>query len=238
MTDYAVYVESGPLQRKTMVHVFDLLGCIARGATTAEALQETPAAIQAFLEFEAKHSGSSAAAEPINIHVVEHVSQGPWLGYGDPVSGFTPDFDVLSFTDLQTYLRRLKLMEEDLLTLAGKIPLEQRAQTPANGGRSANAILVNLGEGHACFLRYILGKMDEISARMRAVRREPAALLENLAAIWEIANLRMAELNETERNLRVQHGQVTWTMRRAIRRMLEVTWDFSGELANTQKDPV
>jgi len=48
MTEYALYLESGPRQRKTMVHVLDLLGCIAPGPTTADALAVTPDAIRAF----------------------------------------------------------------------------------------------------------------------------------------------------------------------------------------------
>ncbi len=42
MAKYALYLESGPRQRKTMVHVLDLLGCIAQGATTQAALESTP----------------------------------------------------------------------------------------------------------------------------------------------------------------------------------------------------
>ena len=49
MTVYDLYLESGPRRRKTMVHVPSLLGCVATGATTEEALANTPAAIQSFL---------------------------------------------------------------------------------------------------------------------------------------------------------------------------------------------
>ena len=31
MVEYKLYVESGPKRRKTMVHVFSLLGCVATG---------------------------------------------------------------------------------------------------------------------------------------------------------------------------------------------------------------
>ena len=42
MTTYALYLESGPRRRKTMVHALDLLGCVAVGPTTEDALAATP----------------------------------------------------------------------------------------------------------------------------------------------------------------------------------------------------
>lgn len=52
---YALYLESGPRRRKTMVHVLDLLGCIAQGPTTEAALEATSAAIRAYLRFLQRH---------------------------------------------------------------------------------------------------------------------------------------------------------------------------------------
>ena len=54
-TTYALYLESGPQRRKTMVHALDLLGCVAVGPTTDAALAATPAAIRAYLRFLARH---------------------------------------------------------------------------------------------------------------------------------------------------------------------------------------
>ena len=51
MTTYKLYLESGPRKKRTMVHVLDLLGCIAKGSTTEEALDNTPGAIRAYLRF-------------------------------------------------------------------------------------------------------------------------------------------------------------------------------------------
>ena len=45
MAEFALFIESGPMHRKTMVHVLDLLGCVVRGATTDEAL-ELPSLMQ------------------------------------------------------------------------------------------------------------------------------------------------------------------------------------------------
>lgn len=55
MATYRLFLESGPRRRKTMVHVPDLLSCVAVGPTTEEALTATPAAIRAFLHFLRRH---------------------------------------------------------------------------------------------------------------------------------------------------------------------------------------
>ena len=49
-----LYIESRPKRRKTQVHVLQLLGCIAQGPTTDEALVSPPEAIRLFLRFNAK----------------------------------------------------------------------------------------------------------------------------------------------------------------------------------------
>jgi predicted RNase H-like HicB family nuclease len=233
MAEYTIYLECGPQQRKTMVHVLDLLGCIAKGATMEVALEGTPPAIRAFHEFEAHHSSHTSSPQPITYHIAEHVKKGPWLGYGDPVSGFTPDFADLTIEDLNTYVQRLKWMEEDVLHLVEAILFEERGKNLLGDDRPVNAILVNLAEGHAGFLRYLLGKMEEISNRIRIIRRDPVALLPTLAQVWDIANERLAGMSHAERSQRVQHGQVTWTARRALRRMLEHTWDLYTELTKS-----
>ena len=46
MITYDIYLESGPRHKTTMVHVLGLLGCIATGRTTGQALTATPDAIR------------------------------------------------------------------------------------------------------------------------------------------------------------------------------------------------
>ena len=58
MRSYALYLESGPRRQRTMVHVTDLLGCVAKGPTTEAALAATPAAIRAYLRFVQRHGES------------------------------------------------------------------------------------------------------------------------------------------------------------------------------------
>ena len=64
MITYNLYLESGPRQRKTMVHVLDLLGCVVAGGTTQEALDVTPDAIKAYLSFLHRHGEPVDPARP------------------------------------------------------------------------------------------------------------------------------------------------------------------------------
>ena len=114
MTEYGLYLESGPRQRKTMVHVLDLLGCVARGPTTEAALEATPEAIWAYVRFLQRHGDTVAPEDPFTTMVTEHVMEGVWLGNGDPTPGFTPDFQPLRTVDLKTYLRRLAWLRHSI----------------------------------------------------------------------------------------------------------------------------
>jgi predicted RNase H-like HicB family nuclease len=64
-----LYLESGPQRRKTMVHVPALLGCMANGATTEEALDATPHAICAYLRFLRRAGEGADPDEPFDTRV-------------------------------------------------------------------------------------------------------------------------------------------------------------------------
>src|SRR5262245_28158604 len=107
MITYDLYLESGPRRRKTMVHVLDLLGCVAVGPTTDDAVAATPEAITAYRRF-LRHLGEEIdATSPIATRVVEHVTEGDFIGQGSPYILFGPDRDPLSDAEIATMLRRI-----------------------------------------------------------------------------------------------------------------------------------
>ncbi len=61
MTTYDLYRESGPLRRKTMVHVLDLPGCVAVGPTTEEAIAATSEAIRTYRRFLRRHGAECSS---------------------------------------------------------------------------------------------------------------------------------------------------------------------------------
>ena len=229
MTKYALYLESGPRQRKTMVHVLDLLGCIAQGPTTETALENTPEAIRAYLRFLHRHGEAVEPSDKFSITVATHVMEGSWLGYGDPPSGFAPDFKPLSASDLEIYQRRLTWLRADLLTSIRHLPRKRLIAKPA-AGRSIYEIVDHVASSECVYLRYLVGKVDGLSDALRAVT-SPDDLPSALTRLWQISSARLESLTAAERRQSVKHGQVTWTARRAFRRLLEHDWEHLLELS-------
>jgi predicted RNase H-like HicB family nuclease/uncharacterized damage-inducible protein DinB len=232
MTEYALYLESGPRRRTTMVHVLDLLGCIARGPTTEEALEATPEAIRAYLRFLRGHGEAVDPDAAFTTVIAEHVTAGVWLGYGDPTPGFGPDFRPLAAEELSLHLRRLAWLQAGLLQQVRDMPPERLAAEPADGARSLQHILVHVAEAHCGYVRYLVGKVDGLPEALKEVQRGPGNLPAALARVWQITGARLEALTEVKRNQPVPHGQVTWTARRALRRALEHAWEHLLEVSH------
>jgi predicted RNase H-like HicB family nuclease len=228
VTEYALHVESGPRHKKTMVHVPALLGCIARGPTTEEALEATPAAVREFLAFMARHGERASAEEAFTTVVAEHVTQGSWIGNGDPTPGFRTDFAPLPEDELRTCLRRLDAMREEFLALLGRIP--HAAERPESGGRSALQIAQHVAGADCAYVRTTVGKVEGLTQALRAVEQGEGALEEALRRTWDLSRRRLEGMTEAERVQASQHGQTTWTARRGMRRMLEHQWEHLKEI--------
>ncbi len=232
MTEYKLYLESGPRRRKTMVHVLDLLGCIAQGPTTEAALEATPDAIRAYLRFLRRHREPVKPESKFMTAVATHVTQGVWLGYGDPTTGFAPDFRPLTADDLSLYLQRLTWLRDDLLKMIRDVQRKQMLAEPKSGGRSIYHILEHVAGSECVYLRYLVGKVEGLSDAMRAVTASPDNLPIALSRLWQISKSRLEILTTAERKQWVKHGQVTWTAHRALRRSLEHDWEHWLELSD------
>jgi uncharacterized damage-inducible protein DinB/predicted RNase H-like HicB family nuclease len=242
MTQYPLHLESGPRRRKTMVHVLDLLGCTAHGPTTDAALEAAPAAIRDYLRFLQQHGEAVDPEAPFTTAVAEHVMEGSWLGNGDPTPGFGPDFLPLSAGDLGIHLRRLGWLQESLLEPVRDLPSEQWLAEPAGGGRSIARIIEHVAESHCVYVRYTVGKVDGLSEALRAVqtalnvsRFTFSEVEDTAAALTHLSRLsasRLEVMTEAERTQQTPHGQVTWTARRGLRRMLEHAREHALEIAS------
>jgi len=232
MTDYALYVESGPRRRKTMVHVIDLLGCIAQGATTEAALAATPEAIRAYLAVLKRHGEVVDPGADFTTTVAQHVMEGNWLANGDPTPGFKPDFQPLEVNDLKVYTIRMDGLLDELLAQTRGLSPERTAAGPEAGGRSIDAILRHTAGSQGVYLRYLVGKVDGLSEALKqAETAEPGTLPLVLTRLWEVCRRRLEALTPEERSRSVPHGELTWTARRALRRMLEHPWEHIQEIS-------
>ncbi len=229
MTDYALYLESGPRRKKTMVHVLDLLGCVATGPTTEAALEATPEAIRAFLDFLHRHGEPVDPEAPFTITVAEHITEGVWLGNGDPSLVFGPDRLPLTPEDGERFIRRLSWMGEDLAALlAGLAPADLEAKPPK--GRPIRQILEHILESEASYMA-AFGRLEGLPGPGAIVKRRQGTHLEWLAVIRAAEFARLRALTPAERTEMFIHWKQPRTARKVVRRMLEHQWEHLVEIA-------
>lgn len=230
MPDYALYLESGPQHKKTMVHVLELLGCVVRGATTEEALINSPAGIRTYLEFLQASGEPFDASAPFTTHIQAHIIGSSWIGEGNPACGFAPDFDSLSRQNFNAYINRLEALHERLFKLIQPLTLEQLHAEPANGHRSVFHILEHSADSEYAYLRQQIGPDKTIQKTFKEINSAnpllPAALLD----YWQLLSDRLRSFSDAELNAQVPHGQTIWTAYRTLRRLLEHNWEHCEEI--------
>jgi predicted RNase H-like HicB family nuclease/uncharacterized damage-inducible protein DinB len=232
MITYNLYLESGPRQRKTMVHVLDMLGCIATGGTTQEALDVTPDAIKAYLSFLHRHGEPVEVNVQYSTQVLEHVMEGPWLGNGNPAIGFTPDFEPLTLPQSDHYLARLTWLHDDILNLIRDLSSDDLITEPQVKGRSIYHILTHLAESEYAYLQAALRKTPGLHAAMQATKDHPEEIAGTLTGFWQASTDRLQGLTVIDLEQQVQRGQVLWTARRMYRRLLEHSWEHYQEISH------
>jgi predicted RNase H-like HicB family nuclease/uncharacterized damage-inducible protein DinB len=232
MPVYALYLESGPRRRKTMVHVPDLLGCIAYAGSSEAALAAAPNAIRTYLHYLQRHGEPVDPEATFIPYIAAHVMEGTWLGNGDPNPGFSFDFLPLEEKDLQLYLTRLGWIQRSTLDLVANLSNEQLLAEPPGKGRSIFHILAHVAGSHKEYLCMQVGNVEGMNEAFRAIKPDRATLAAALEALWQISRLRLEALTENERRQTVPHGQVAWTARRCLRRMLEHSWEHLLEISD------
>jgi predicted RNase H-like HicB family nuclease len=235
--DYALYLESGPKRRKTMVHVPQLLGCVAVGPTTEQAIEDTPEAISAYLRF-LKRAGEDVDPDSkFTTHVEEHITEGTWLGNGDPYISFGPDFDPLSEEELRVLTRRVAALREELAAWAEGAPPEVLDGTVSGSSRSSRAILLHVLGPTGAYLAPIVGTIRGVSRlHTQAERGEislPDALRQSMALVVE----RLNGVTEEQRTQPVQRPKEVRTLRKSLRRTLEHDWEHLAELSRRPGGP-
>lgn len=253
MTTYALYLESGTRQQKTMVHVLGLLGCIAKGPTPEVALAATPDAIAAYLRFLARHGVEVEAHPRIELRVVEHVTSGQRPGNGDPALVFGPDRAPLTEADVEGYLLRLAWSRAEIVALLRRLstpeliavgastgrPLAVATSYPfvAPGARSIRATIEHLVESEHFYV-CMLGRVEGLPAAGSIVQKRQGPLLGWMACVRERELVRLRALTPAERERPVICWGQTWTARKVLRRMLEHEWEHLVELAERLGQPL
>ncbi|HEX9056784.1 MAG TPA: hypothetical protein VF818_04565 [Ktedonobacterales bacterium] len=235
-TVYDLYLESGPRRRKTMVHVPDLLGCVAVGPTTDDALAATPDAIRAFRRFLHRHGEPLDVDQPFETRVVEHVMEGDWLGNGSPYLVFSTDFEPITDADAALYPRRFGWMREELAAWAATRTDEQLDALPAGGGRPARAILLHV-LGATYLSSALTSGAPGFSAVHGAAERRELGLPEALRRTAVMTAERVRATTPDERAAVREGPSSVRTLRKALRRTLEHTWEHLAELSRRPGGP-
>ncbi len=227
MTLYQLYLESGPRRKKTMVHVLSLLGCIASGPTTEEALERTPTAIEAFRRFLARH-GQPLDTGSIETEVAEHITEGVWLGNGDPSIVFPPDLEPLTEADGEHLIQRLEWMWAELVEALSPLSASQIEEKPAKG-RPIKQILEHVLESEYAYM-YAFGRPEGLPGSGSIVKKAEGSLLDWMAHVQAVEYRRLRSLTWEERSVPFIHWKYTRTARKVMRRMLEHRWEHLVEI--------
>jgi predicted RNase H-like HicB family nuclease len=234
--DYALYLESGPKRRKTMVHVLDLLGCVAVGPTTEDAVEATPAAIQAYLRFLRRCGEDVDPEAPFVNHVAEHITEGSWLGNGSPYLMYGPDHQPVSAAEIATFTRRFHEMREILATWAAEQTPES-LDADTNAGRKNRAILLHVLGAAGNYASPLLGGIPGNSKVVTATTRGELTLLDGLRQSEALISDALRASTVQQRSEVVTRGQITRSLRKAIRRTLEHDWEHISELSRRPGGP-
>ena len=233
---YALYLESGPKRRKTMVHVLDLLGCIATGPTTEDALAATPDAIDAYRRFLARHGEKIDTSAPIKTRVAEHQTEGMWMGNGSPYVTFAPDLKPITARELEVFLGRLHATREVLASWASSRTAKQLDAKPADG-RTARSILLHVMPGPGDYLSASVGGAKGFGRVRTQAERGEIPIAEGFRMIEKMAADLVRGTTAAQRKAVIQKPNTQRTLRKAMRRMLEHDWEHLSELSRRAGGP-
>jgi predicted RNase H-like HicB family nuclease len=233
VTEYKLYLESGPKMKTTMVHVFDLLGCIANGPTTEEALDATPDAIRRFLALLKRKGEKVDPDAKFTTSIADHVTEGSWIGQGNPDPGFKPDFEPLSRKELAVHVHRLGWLGEELAGIAAKLSKKELAARPAKG-RALGDILAHVISAEAEYVRVAgLDKTEGMKALAKetdARSNDPAWLADGLQRMFQGAVAQFRSATDEQLRQQTQRGKLVYTTKRGLRRALEHPWEHLREI--------
>ena len=220
-----------------MVHVLDLLGCIANGSTTEEALEATPQAIRAYLRFLRRRGEAVDPEAAFETKVAEHITEGEWLGNGSPSVLFGPDLQPASEVEVETFLNRFHGVREELASWAAGQSDEQLDVRPQGGGRTARGILLHVMAVPGAYLSPVLSGVSGFSRLHSVAERGEISLAESLRRVDAMASELVRATTPEQRSAVIERPKDVRTLRRAIRRMLEHDWEHLAELARRPGGP-
>jgi len=223
---YDLFLETGPQRKKSLVHVLALLGCVVDGKTAADAVENAPDAIRAYLRYLARHGERLDVDETIEVRVADENLEGMFSGQAI----WPADRQPISPKDLARYLRWLEWSRADLLALVKGIGDERLRSKPASG-RSLREILLHVLDADKAYVYRLVGVFKPMGEPTNAALKGDLDLRVALAESRSVAIARLAKLTPLERSRLRTAGKSQVSAHRVIRRMLEHEWEHRREIA-------
>ena len=200
------------------------MGCIANDPTTEQTLERTPTAIRQFLHFLERHGENVDPTTEFQIEIEQHITEGVWLGNGDPSIIFDPDLIPLSREEMEANIQRLEWMRHDLDIMVRRLDSAQMVKQPQPRGRSIRAILEHILESEYAYM-YAFGRIEDLPGTGSIVKKRFGDLLDWIAHVRQLEIERLRSLDEKQRSESFVHWKYIRTARKVMRRMLEHQWE-------------
>jgi uncharacterized protein with von Willebrand factor type A (vWA) domain len=185
----------------------------------------------------ARHGEPFDASAPVETAVVEHITEGEWLGNGSPYLMFRPDLEPIAEPELEMLVRRFLAMQE---TLAAWSTTQSRASldaAPSGGGRPGRAVLLHVLGATGGYLSAALGGAPGFGPIAGAAERGRMDITDALRRVGELAAERVRATTAEERRAIRERPHDRRTLRKALRRMLEHDWEHLAELSRRPGGP-
>lgn len=226
-TTYRLYLDHGPKRKTTMVHVIDLMGCIANAGTTDEALEITPDAIRRFARFLAARGDAIDPEAPFGTTIAEEVTEGPWLGQG--VAVFGPDHDPVTRREVARLLDRHAWIRGATLDLVRDMTPQELVAKPTKG-RPAAAILQHVLEADGGYLSSGLATNRAYNKLGREAEAGEVDVREALAEGARLFEDDLRAATPVQLKTVIPRGRSIGSVNRTLRRALEHGWEHLREL--------
>jgi uncharacterized damage-inducible protein DinB/predicted RNase H-like HicB family nuclease len=224
---YRLHLESGPMRRKTMGHVSNLVGCCVGGPTTDETLEATPDAIRRYLGFLAEHGEAVDPSAPFDLEIVEHVMEGAWIGNG--VAVITTDTDPLPPKERDVLLSRYRWIHDALLDEIEGLGSVELTTKPERG-RAIGHIVAHVVQADGAYLANALRSNAALNRIGREVDTGARDLRDGLREATGLFEADVRAATPAERRAVIPRGQQIGSLRRTMRRALEHGWEHLEEI--------
>ena len=229
MKTYYLVPESGPRHMKTYVSMPNLLGCIARGATTDEALANAPDAIREYLRFLKRHGEDVDPDAPFETEILQEIITSTFAGNGS--NPLESDLEPLSSEEAEQYICRLEWIAADLVELVSELEAETLTRDGSEDSkRPIRKIMHHMIGSERGYVSSRLGSVKGMSAIADAADRDEGDPIEQYARLHALLIPRLRSMTDEEREEPKITEKNIITARRMMRRLLEHGWEHLSEI--------